>query len=189
MSCRWLLGCVTAAIGCGSGTGDLWGLLHGDVTVQADGSVQGVLVWEFFEADWEAARSGEEHRCGRVLTVEGPADPSCADCAVAVTLLAENTEHDCPGVEGVSPQLQSMDRLWIRKAQRAPAGQWPDASWGWSVGWSGGAPTDEGVAWDEGMEFGEPPVDPSSLLGRRVRLSPTRAHAFSGKELADGAGR
>jgi hypothetical protein len=122
----------------------------------------------------------DDHRCGRVVAVQGTPDSTDnADSTLSVALQTENIEHDCSSWEGSDPSLASMDRLVLRPAASTPAGNWPDDRWTWALGWSGGAVADEGVAWDEGMEFGEPPADRSSLLGRRVRLSPTDARGFS----------
>lgn len=170
---------------CGHNRHDLWGVLHGDVTVSETGDVHGVLVWEFFEGAWERSTSADDHRCGRVLEVDGTADPSCEDCAAAATLVVTNVEHDCPAGEGTHAALAALDRLWIQPSGHTPAGSWPDTAWSWALGWSGGSPVEEGVAWDEGMEFGDPPPDPTSVVGRRVRLAPTTARGFGHAELTD----
>lgn len=181
----WMLAGLCLLTGCGTGSHDLWAMVHGDVTVSMEGQVSGVLVWEFFEPQWEAQQSADHHRCGRVLAVTGAPEPGCTDCAVAVTLETEDVEHDCPGGEGTHSSLAAMDRLQLVRAKETPPGAWPDDRWSWALGWSDSVPAVEGVAWDEGMEFGEPPADRSSLLGRRVRLMPTRARGLDQRDIAD----
>ena len=177
------LACAVLLSGCSRPDSEIWGVLHGDVTVRDDWTVDGVLVWEFFDAGWERRQSPDDHRCGRLMSVQGAFDPSCADCAYAAVLSVETVEHDCPGGEGVDPSLESIDRLWLRVARNVPAGSWPDDRWEWALGWEGGAPHTEGVAWDEGMEFGQPPRDPGMVLGRRIRMAATNARGFGKDEL------
>lgn len=169
-------GILLTAVGCASGGGST-GVLHGDLTVSQDGAVEGVLVWEFFEADRTTAAPAEGHLCARLLSVSGtPVDASdCDTCEVAVALQVSDIEHDCADTLGTDPELESMDRLWIQDGSAKSAGKYPDSRWAWALGWSGAAPVEEGVAWDEGFEFGEPPPDPTVLTGRRVRLAPTEA--------------
>ena len=173
-----------SSVACGGGSYDLWGVLHGDITIRDDQSVDGVLVWEFFEAGWERGQSAKDHRCGRLLTLRGTVDPTCTDCAYGAIITTQTIEHDCPGREGVDPSLETADRIWIRKSPRAPAGRWPDDRWSWSAGWDGGPPEVEGVAWDEGMEFGSPPQMPEVLVGRRIRLMATNARGFASADLS-----
>lgn len=179
-----LLAGVATSVSCGGERFDIWGVLHGDVTIRDDRTVDGVLVWEFFEADWERRQAADEHRCGRVLAISGVFDSSCSDCAFAATVTSETIEHDCPGREGVDPSLELVDRIWLQKADRVPAGAWPDDRWTWSVGWDGGAPAVEGVAWDEGMEFGEPPRQRDVVVGRRIRMMATNARGLVESKLS-----
>jgi hypothetical protein len=169
--------------GCGPPGYDLWGVLHGDLTIREDRTVDGVFVWEFFDERWERRQSADDHRCGRVMSVQGVFDPSCSDCVYAALVTTDTVEHDCPGGEGVDPSLGGIDRIWLRASERVPPGTWPDDRWAWSLGWAGGAPEDEGLAWDEGMEFGEPPRDPGVVIGRRIRMTATNAHGFRGDRL------
>ena len=170
--------------GCGGGGTDVWGVLHGDLTVSGDGAVRGVLVWEFFDSAWERSVSADDHRCARVLTVVGAPVP-CDGCAVAVSLQVDELEHDCPGSEGTHPDLRAMDQLQVAPPGKAVAGAWPDDRWAWSLGWSGGGLEAEGVAWDEGFEFGEPPEDPKVLTGRRVRLGAATARRLTPADLEE----
>jgi len=181
----WLLALSVWMTACGSDRYALWGIVHGDISVGSGGDVDGVLVWEFFDSKWERARSSKHHRCGRVLGLTGTADQGCADCAVNVQLVVEDIEHDCSGGEGTHPSLTAMDSLRISPSRDVPAGSWPDTSWSWALGWGGGAPEVEGMAWDEGFEFGEPPTDESSLSGRRVRLIPVQTRGFSASDLSE----
>ncbi len=179
----WLSLCLG---GCSGPSADLWGVLHGDVTVGEDGSVDGVLVWEMFESDWADDLDPERHLCGRVLHVAGESSPSgCAECAVDAALVVEEIQTDCPGVEGSTPALVSMDRLRLLPVNGKIAGAWPDYQWAWALGWAGGEPAQEGVAWDEGFEFGDPPADGASVLGRRLRLGPANARAFRDADLPE----
>ncbi|HCH65399.1 MAG: hypothetical protein CL927_19040 [Deltaproteobacteria bacterium] len=175
---------VITSVACSGEPYDLWGVLHGDVTIRDDQSLDGVLVWEFFEAGWERRQSADDHRCGRLISIQGMVDPTCADCAYGATITTETLEQDCPGREGVAPALEAVDRLWLRPSERVPEGRWPDDRWTWSAGWEGGAPEVEGVAWDEGMEFGTPPAAPEVLVGRRIRLMATTARGFVEAELS-----
>lgn len=173
-------GVLLAVTGCASGSTPT-GVLHGDVTVAQDGSVEGVLVWEFFEANRTTTAPADGHLCARLLSVSGSPveEADCGDCAVAVALDVADTEQDCGDTLGTDPTLASMDRLWIQADTATTAAMYPDARWAWALGWGGGAPAVEGVAWDEGFEFGDPPSDPTVLTGRRVRLAPAEARTLA----------
>jgi len=168
--------CVLLLSACASGGGHT-GVLHGDVTVAEDGSVQGVFVWEFFAPEGPEPALAEAHVCARLLEVAGEPSPdaACEDCVVAAALTISEVEHDCADSMGTDPSLASMDRIWLRPGSGGKSGHFPDDRWSWSLGWDGGTPSEEGVAWDEGFEFGEPPDHPDVLLGRRVRLAPESA--------------
>ena len=150
------------------------------MTVHDGGSVTGVLMWEFFAQDGGGPAVPDAHSCARLLEIVGEHEPAsdCGDCAVAVTLAVAEVEHDCADKMGTDKSLSKMDRLWIRPGSGDKSSAYPDERWAWALGWEGSAPSAEGVAWDEGFEFGEPPVDPSSLAGRRVRLAPDSARVI-----------
>ena len=128
---------------CASAT-DTTGVLHGDVTVRADGGLHGQLVWEFFEGD---AVTPEAHVCARLIAVRGEPDPesTCEDCEVAVILEVEDVEHDCAGSVGSDRSLARMDRLWIGPGSADRSAAFPDDRWSWSLGWKGALPEEEGV--------------------------------------------
>ena len=170
---------MLALSACASGTGTS-GVLHGDVTVHEGGEISGVLLWEFFAQEGDSPAEPEGHLCARLLEVVGEpdSDSECDDCAVAVTLAVTDVEHDCSDKMGIDKSLAAMDRLWIRPGPGDRSSVFPDDRWSWALGWGQTTPAAEGVAWDEGFEFGEPPSDPSSLVRRRVRLAPDSARVI-----------
>lgn len=156
-----------------------WGVLHGGLTVDDDGSARGVLVWEFFSDDWSRARSSAAHQCARLLSVEGEPNEGCADCALDVGLQVVDDVSDCGGTEATESTFAELSALQLAP-NTTSSPHTPGDRWEWRVGWSTGAALREGVAWDEGVEWGEPPDDLNQVRGRRIVLGPDTARRLAG---------
>ncbi len=157
-----LLLVIAGLAGCGSDDGSArYAIVHGSLEITETG-VQGYQTWEFFSESWAKDRSGEQHLCASVMSVEGvPAeDAGCADCDEVLELEMAAMESDCLdgretfgratlyGFGAVARSLEGDD----------PA---PGESLGWYIGWDSeelepvgfAVPDEAEAAWTEGSRW------------------------------------
>lgn len=178
--------------GCGAGDPELWGLLHGHLSVEND-ALTGFLVWELFEPEWKRKGGSELHRCARVLAVEGvqvTGEPlsGCATCSEVYALAVDDVDQDCPGSEGSAPGLAGLTHLAVAPLQAGDGKIGAHGARGRSVfhSWDGTALEHAGVVWDEGYETGEPPAEVGAWTpGRRYTLWPAEVWRLRADALAD----
>jgi hypothetical protein len=188
------VGLALGLVGCGADDPEMWGLLHGHLSVGTD-SLTGFLVWELYEPEWKRKRSSELHRCARVLAVDGvlltgEGPSGCATCTEVYALAVDDVDQDCPGSEGSAPGLASLTHLAVAPLQAGDSQVGAHGAQGRSVfhSWDGAVLEHAGVVWDEGYGAGEPPADEGAWTpGRRYTLWPAEVWRLRADALADRA--
>ena len=122
---------------CGNKGGDAaFAVPHGDLKVQADGSLSGHLVWEFYGRSWRKQQDPADHLCALVVELDGlPEEEGCLACEVSWLLAADHLETDCaslaPGFgEPAAFGFGDVPQQLASEAQSAD-------QLGWYVSWNG----------------------------------------------------